>query len=195
MNGIESLQKRIDEETQAEVDGIIFSAQQERDAILNQAQADADEIRKKQKARADRLVHEQELEAKATQRLEQKRVLLREKQAYLQETLQMAEDALNQLSPEERQKLYSKWLRGADMPKGEMIISRQDQAWLPDFLAKEFPDLQVTISDEPSCGGFLLREKNVMADFRFERVLRNQEEVYLRQIAGILYKDSSVEEA
>ncbi len=189
MDGVDTLRKRIQDETDLTVESLLSSARQERDSVLAGARQEADRIREENEARESRLAKERDIQKQAISRLEDRRRQLRVKQEILQETLTEVVHTLENLPAEERRKLYSAWLKNAGADRQTITFAEADQAWAGAFIAEHYPELTVDPEAGQFSGGFILREERSWQDYRFESVIKQNENQWLSQAAEILFPE------
>ncbi len=189
MDGVEILRARIAEETKESVENILSNARQQASAMLTEAQMEASKIKKEREANLSRVAQEREIQKRAQERLEARQQALQQKQDLLRETMEAASAKLRSYRPEERLRLYEKWLSQAGAESDGIIIAKKDGKWFPQALAKTYPNLEIQEKWGDFEGGFLLLQGRSRQDFRFEAVLEQNENRLQALAAAILFRE------
>ncbi len=195
MTGLEKIVKEIADEASAEAKTTLENAKAEADDILAQAKSEADALREKSEADAQKHRSELEQSRNSALALQKRQRLLETKQALLSETLEKARKELYALPVDLYFTLLLKLAaQAAEEGKGEMMLSEQDAARLPqDFEAKLAAVLPsgstITLLKEtrPVDGGFVLKYGDVEANCSFAAIFDARREEFADIISPILF--------
>lgn len=181
MNGIENIIRRIDQDTQTEIDGILTAAREEAARITARYQAQAEAEGADLAARNKKAAAEREERMVSVAQMEARKVGLAAKQEMVEKAYALALEKLCAM-PDARytETVATLLLQAAPAGRGAVILSPEVRARIgEDIVAlanKKLGDGKLTLSQQtrPIRGGFILQNENVEVNGTFETLVRLQ---------------------
>ncbi|MDD3347529.1 V-type ATP synthase subunit E [Oscillibacter sp.] len=181
MNGIENITRRIDEETQSEIDRILEAARAEAAEITARYQSQAEAERTAQAERNKKAAAEREERLAGMANLEARKVSLAAKQELVERAYDLALQKLCALPADQYTQTVAALLaQAAADGRGEVIFAPETRKQLgAEAVALANEKLgggKLTLSGEtrPILGGFILKRGNVEVNGTFETLVRLQ---------------------
>lgn len=197
MNGIENITRRIDEETQTEIDQILEAARQKSAEITARYQSQAASERAEQAQRNEKAAAEREERLSSMAQLEARKVCLAAKQEMVEKAYALALERLCALPDEQYlQTLAALLTQAAPDGRGEVILAPEKREGLGEkavALANEkLGGGKLTLSREtrPIRGGFILKNGNVEVNGTFETLVRLQRAETAGAVAKQLFPEA-----
>ena len=195
MKGIETITRRIDEEMQAEIDGILAEAGKQAAAVTArwQAQADSEAAQRKTKNEKAGAEHEERLVSVA--QMESRKVLLSAKQEMVERAFSLALDKLCDLPEEQYIAVAADLLvRAAPDGKGAVVFSEKDRERVGAAAVAEANRRlsgKLTLSPESRNirGGFILSKGDVEVNCTFETLVRLRKGEMSGEVAKLLFPE------
>ena len=196
MKGIETITRRIDQEMQAEIDGILAEAGKQAAAVTTRWQAQADSEAAQRKARNEKAGAEHEERLVSVAQMESRKVLLAARQEMVERAFSLALDKLCGL-PEERYIAVAADLlvRAAPDGVGAVVFSEKDRERVGAAAVAEANRRlsgKLTLSPETRNirGGFILSKGDVEVNCTFETLVRLRKGEMSGEVAKLLFPES-----
>jgi V/A-type H+-transporting ATPase subunit E len=197
MNGIENITRRIDAETQAEIDRLLSEAKAAAQQTEARYQAQADKEAAERKARNEKAAAEREERLVSVAQMEARKVTLGARQEMVEQAFDLALRKLCGM-PDERYIATAAGLlvKAAPDGKGTVIFSEQErqrigQAAVDAANAKLGEQGKLTLSPETRNiqGGFILVNGSVEVNCTFETLVRLQKGTMSGEVAKLLFPE------
>ncbi len=189
MEGLEKIRQLVLDQAREEAEQILKDARDEAKAILDTAAKEADQM----DIALEKKLEEQEQENLARQKslnaVDQRRIILEEKQRLIEACLEEVKEQMIHLSPECRRDFYIHLLEGIAKDGQTIQFAKHDEAFADEVLTAVPVDLKLGefLFDEE--GGFILREGKVTWRYTFQALIARDEESYVELIAKLLFTD------
>ena len=195
MKGIETITRRIDEEMQAEIDGILAEAGKQAAAATARWQAQADSEAAQRKARNEKAGAEHEERLVSVAQMESRKVLLAAKQEMVERAFSLALDKLCDLPEEQAAAVAADLLvRAAPDGVGAAVFSPRDRDRVGAAAVAEANRRlagKLTLSPETRNirGGFILSRGDVEVNCTFETLVRLRKGEMSGEVAKLLFPE------
>ncbi len=193
MNGIENILRRIQSDTQTEVDAILNAARKEAEEIDAQGRAQAESERAALAVRYEKAAVEREERLVSVARMEARQVSLAARQEMVAKAYDLALEKLCALPEEEYVRVTAGLLtKAAPDGRGEVAFSPELKDGLGERIVAQANQAlggKLTLSKEkrPIRGGFILKNGNVEVNGSFETLLRLQRGETEAAVAKLLF--------
>jgi len=197
---IQDIIHKIELETQTKIKEILSSAKEEERNILANAESEAKKIKEKMLKNGEEELAEKKRRQLTASTLEARRMLLEEKQKIVSEVYEEVQKKLENLSPNEYQKLIRKLILEAANGGEEVIIAEKDKSKIsPDFLKdlnrelakKGKKPLLFSPVTQNISGGFILRSGKLEINSSFPALLKSLREKTEFQVIRELFSNGS----
>ena len=195
MKGIETITRRIDEEMQAEIDGILAEAGKQAAAVTARWKAQADSEAAQRKARNEKAGAEHEERLVSVAQMESRKVLLAAKQEMVERAFGLALDRLWDLPEEQAAAVAADLLvRAAPDGVGAVVFSEKDRERVGAAAVAEANRRlsgKLTLSPETRNirGGFILSRGDVEVNCTFETLVRLRKGEMSGEVAKLLFPE------
>ena len=194
MKGIETITRRIDEEMQAEIDGILAEAGKQAAAVTARWQAQADSEAAQRKAKNEKAGAEHEERLVSVAQMESRKVLLAAKQEMVERAFSLALDKLCDL-PEEQAAAVAADLLVRAAPDGAAVFAPKDRDRVGAAAVAEANRRltgKLTLSPETRNirGGFILSRGDVEVNCTFETLVRLRKGEMSGEVAKLLFPEA-----
>ena len=195
MKGIETITRRINEEMQAEIDGILAEAGKQAAAVKERWQAQADSEAAQRKARNEKAGAEHEERLVSVAQMESRKVLLAAKQEMVERAFSLALDKLCDLPEEQYISVAADLLvRAAPDGMGAVVFSEKDRERVGAAAVAEANRRlsgKLTLSPESRNirGGFILSRGDVEVNCTFETLVRLRKGEMSGEVAKLLFPE------
>ena len=196
MNGIEKITRRIQEDSQAEIDRILNEAQAEAARIADKYRAQADAESAVLAAKNEKAAVEREERLVSVAQMEARKVQLAAKQEMVEKVYELALEKLCAMPDTQyTQVVASLLVQAAPEGRGEVIFSPEEskrigkEAVAP---ANEKLNGKLILSEETRSikGGFILKNGNVEVNCTFDTLIRLQKAETTGLVAKKLFPDA-----
>ena len=197
MKGIENINRRIEEQVQAEIDGILSRAGEEAAAITARWQAQVDRESAERKAKNERAAAEHEERLVSVAQMESRKVLLAAKQEMVEKAFSLALDKLCAMPDEQYIAVAAELLtRAAAEGRGTVIFSPADRervgaAAVAEANRRLGDKGALTLAEEKRNirGGFILSNGNIEVNCTFETLVRLNRGTMSGEVAKLLFPE------
>ncbi len=197
---IQDIIHKIELETQTKIKEILSSAKEEERNILANAESEAKKIKEKMLKNGEEELAEKKRRQLTAATLEARRMLLEEKQKIVSEVYEEVQKKLENLSPNEYQKLIRKLILEAANGSEEVIIAEKDKSKIDTDFLKDLnrelakkgkkPLLFSPVTQNIS-GGFILRSGKLEINSSFPALLKSLREKTEFQVIRELFSNGS----
>lgn len=197
MKGIENINRRIGEQVQAEIDGILSQAGEEAAAITARWQAQAERETAERKARNERAGAEHEERLVSVAQMESRKTLLAAKQEMVEKAFSLALDKLCAMPDEQYVAVAAELLtRAAADGRGAVVFSAADRervgaAAVAEANRRLGDKGALTLAEETRNirGGFILSNGNIEVNCTFETLVRLNKGTMSGEVAKLLFPE------
>ena len=196
MKGIETITRRIDQEMQAEIDGILAEAGKQAAAVTARWKAQADSEAAQRKAKNEKAGAEHEERLVSVAQMESRKVLLSAKQEMVERAFSLALDKLCDLPEEQYIAAAADLLvRAAPDGVGTAVFSEKDRERVGAAAVAEANRRlsgKLTLSPESRNirGGFILSRGDVEVNCTFETLVRLRKGEMSGEVAKLLFPEA-----
>ena len=195
MNGIEKITRRIQEDTQLEIDRILDEARGEAAQIIERNRAQAEAEKTALRDRNEKAAAEREEWLVSVAQMEARQVSLAAKQEMVEKAYDLALEKLCAMPEEQYTEVVAGLIaQAAPDGRGEVIFNAEDAKRIGEAavtFANKKLNGKLTLSQEtrPVRGGFILKNGNVEVNGTFETLVRLQRGQTAGAVAKTLFPE------
>lgn len=197
MNGIEKITRRIDADTQAEIDQILREAKVEAAKITDKYKAQAAAEAAELKTRNEKAAAEREERLVSAALMESRKTALAAKQELVEKVYDMALEKLCGMSDEQYTTIVADLLaQAAPSGRGTVVFAPEEAkrigAAAVELANQKLGSGKLTLSQEtqPIQGGFILRDERMEVNGTFETLVRLQKAETAGAVAKKLFPEA-----
>ncbi len=188
MQGLDTLRTSMRDRAHARRRKALAEAEAEAARILQQADQRIADLEADWHRERESLRESEGRRSEAMAALDQRRTLLAEKQALIEEVLEEAQTFLQQLEGEQLESYYRRLLEGASQQLEAVRCAAQDESLVRALVQKL--GLKAEIETDAQMGrGLILLAPKSLEDYSFRRSLANRHDELMEVAAGLLYQD------